>query len=83
VKRGALAILFFKVSDDSGSARVEGGVYRRARELKHLGPKTFRNGRYRFTWRATRKVEHVSFCLTARDGSGNTSGKKCAVVSVN
>jgi hypothetical protein len=83
VRRGAVAILFFKVSDNSGSASVDGGIYRGAKELKHLGPKTFRNGRYRFTWRATKKVEHVGFCLTAKDRSGNSSGKKCAVVSVN
>ena len=83
MKRSGVAILFFKVSDNSGSATVEGGVYRQANELKHLGPTRFRNGRYRFTWRATSRPEHLQFCLRARDAAGNMSGKKCAAVSVN
>jgi FG-GAP repeat len=83
VKRSAVALLFFRVSDNSGSASVEGGVYRQGNELKHLGPKKFRNGRYRFTWPSTSRPEHVRFCLTARDAAGNTSGKKCAAISVN
>ena len=82
MRRKAVAILFFKLSDNSGSASVDGGVYRRGKELKHFGPKTFRNGRYRFTWRAPGKIEHVRFCLSARDRAGNQSGRRCALVSV-
>ena len=68
--------------DLQGGASVDGGVYRRGKELKHFGPKTFRNGRYRFTWRASGKIEHVRFCLSARDRAGNQSGRRCALVSV-
>ena len=82
VRRKAGAMLFFTLSDNSGGASVDGGVYRRGKELKHFGPKTFRNGRYRFTWRASGKIEHVRFCLSARDRAGNQSGRRCALVSV-
>ncbi len=83
MKRNAVAILFFRVSDNSGSATVSGGIYRAGNQLKGFAPKTFRSGRYRYNWRAGSRVEHLSFCLLAQDAAGNRSTRRCAVVSVN
>jgi len=33
-------------------------------------------------WRAPANAQKLTFCLTARDGAGNSSGKKCAAISV-
>jgi hypothetical protein len=83
VRRHGVAILFFKVTDNSGSASVSGGVYRGSRPLKRFAPKRFRNGRYHFNWRATGRVEHLRFCLRAQDAAGNKSLRRCAAISVN
>jgi subtilisin family serine protease len=82
VKRKEIAILYFRVFDNNGSAIADGGVYRGRKQLEHFGPKTYRNGRHGFRWRAGPKAGRARFCLKARDASGNRSKQSCAVVHV-
>jgi hypothetical protein len=83
LEHGTSRRLRFTVSDDSGRASVVAGIFRKSKRLRKWGPDMLDSGAYYVNWTAPAKAQKLSFCLTAVDGSGNSSGKKCAVVSVN
>ena len=74
--------LRFELSDDSGKATVTSGVYRGTNRITDLGSEELKNGAYYDSWKAPRKRQLLSYCVTAEDASGNQSRRSCADIRV-
>ena len=90
-RRGRAARLRYRVSDDSGSARVTVTVYRGRRALARIRRSHSATNAnvlfYYVSWRVPRKLAKrppVRFCVAAVDPSGNTTARQsCAPLRVS
>jgi len=81
-RRGRLARLRYRVSDDSGQTRERLTVRRFGRRLATIRTKLGAADpmrRYFATWRVPRRVRRpLTFCVRAFDAAGNASSRDCA-----
>lgn len=89
-RRGRTARLRYRVSDDSGSARVSVTVYRGRRALARIRRSHASANRnvlfYYVSWRVPRRLAKrpLRFCVAATDSSGNkTARQSCAVLRIS
>jgi hypothetical protein len=82
VKRKKVAKLRFEVSDNSGKAVVEGGVYKGTKKLQGFVSNEVASGHYFVSWRAPAKAQKLSFCVLGKDAAGNESDQACAQIKV-
>ncbi len=83
VKRTKTGRLRFTMSDNSGSAAVTAAVFRNNTRLKKWGPETLENGPYYVSWQAPSRAQRLSFCVLAKDATGNLSKQSCAAITVS
>lgn len=89
-RRGRAARLRYRVSDDSGSARVSVTVYRGRRALARIRRSHTAAGNrkvlfYYVTWRVPGKLAKrpLRFCVAATDPSGNNTRPSCALLRIS
>lgn len=82
VKRKKSVHLRFQVSDDSGSSSLTASLSRRLVTVRHWGPDEVGNGSFYLKWTAPKTAQRLSFCVFAKDASGNESSRSCATVKV-
>ncbi len=82
LKHGTPGRLRFTVSDDSGSASLVAGLFRKGKRLRQWGQDALDNGAYFVRWTAPSKAQRLSFCVLAQDAAGNQSKQSCADIKV-